>query len=156
MTPTWPSLGPPEGQSDLYFTCVFQHFMLRFFIVLRSLIWVLMGPNISPIWTPREGQRRPKSAFEIDPGTPFFGFDVGKPWKTDLGPIWPPSWGSLAPILGVFGVNLGPSWARMGPSWGHVGAVLGHLVAILGLSWPSWGHFGAIASTQPQCCGPFA
>ena len=23
MTPTWPSLGPPEGQSDLYFTILF-------------------------------------------------------------------------------------------------------------------------------------
>ena len=27
MTPTWPSLGPPEGQSDLYFTSVFELFV---------------------------------------------------------------------------------------------------------------------------------
>ena len=39
MTPTWPSLGPPEGPSDLCFTMVFffYHFMFRFFIVLRGL-----------------------------------------------------------------------------------------------------------------------
>ena len=101
-----------------------------------------MGPNIGPTWAPRGPPKRPKSAFEIDRGSPFFGFDVGKPWETDLGAIWAPSWGRWGPILGVFGANLEPSWAHLGlfgailvPSWAILGpssAPLGHLGVILG------------------------
>ena len=115
MTPTWPSLGPPEGQSDLYFTMFFEHFMFRFFIVLRGLMSphkVQLGPNISPTWAPRGPKNRPKSASQIDLGTPFFGFDVGRPWKTDLGAIWEPSWGHLGPILGASGAILGASGVK--------------------------------------------
>ena len=60
MTPTWPSLGPPEGQSDLYFTCVFELFMFRFFIVLRGVMsrhGSQHGLNMGP-------KRVPKSAHE--------------------------------------------------------------------------------------------
>ena len=84
MTPTWPSLGPPEGQSDLYFTGVFEDFMFRTLIVLSGFVsphGAQHRPNMGP-------KRAPKSAFEIGEGSPFFGFDVGKPWKTDLGAIW--------------------------------------------------------------------
>ena len=101
-----------------------------------------MGPNLSPTWAPRGPPKRPKSAFDIGLGTPLFGFDVGKPWKIDLGTIWGPSWGHLGPILGVSGANLGPSWAILGPSWGHLGAVLGHLGAIFG---PTWSFFLCVA-----------
>ena len=117
-----------------------------------------MGPNIGPIWAPRGPQHGPKSAFQIDRGSPFFGFDVGRPWQTDLGAIWDPSWGHLGPILGApganlgaLGANLGPSWVNLGPSWanlGNLGAILGHLGAILGPSWcrlgPSWGHLAPL------------
>ena len=72
-----------------------------------------MGPNMGPTWAPRGPPNRPKSAFEIDPGSPFFGFDVGKPWETDLGAIWVPSWGHLWPILG-----------HLGRLWGELGAIL--------------------------------
>ena len=59
MTPTWPSLGPPEGQSDLYFTGVFEHFMFRFFIVLRGLMsphGAQLGPNMGPKRVPKWAQ----------------------------------------------------------------------------------------------------
>ena len=95
-----------------------------------------MGPNMGPTWAPRGPPKRPKSAFEIDPGSPFFGFDVGRPWKTDLGAIWDPSWGPLGPILGASGANLGPSWANLGASWAHFGvnlAPLGHLLTMWGV-----------------------
>ena len=59
MTPTWPCLGPPEGQSDLYFTGVFEHFMFRIFIVLRSLMsphGAQHGPNMGPKRAPKSAQ----------------------------------------------------------------------------------------------------
>ena len=92
-----------------------------------------MGPNMGPTWAPRGPPKRPKTAFHFDGGSPFFGFDVGRPWETDLGAIWRPSWGPLGPILGVSGANLGPSWAILGPS----GAILAHLDPILGAPSPS-------------------
>ena len=116
--------------------------------------------------------RFPSSASQIDGGSPFFGFDVGRPWKTDLGAIWRPSWGHLGPILGASGANLGAFGANLGPSWanlGNLGAILGHLGAILVPSWaflgppgailghlgavlgPSWSHLGAIlVSRNPK------
>ena len=87
-----------------------------------------MGPNMGPTWAPRGAQKRPKSAFEIGGGSLFFGFDVGKPWETDLGPILGPSWGLLGPILGPLGAHLGPSWGL----WGTFGAILGPLGGQLG------------------------
>ena len=87
-----------------------------------------MGPNIGPTWAPRGPQKRPKSAFDIDRGSPFFGFDVGRPWKTDLGAIWGPSWGHLGPILGASGANLGAFGANLGPSWANLGASWARLV----------------------------
>jgi len=123
-----------------------------------------MGPNIGPKWDPRGPPNRPKSAFEIDLGTPFFGFDVGKPWKIDLGAIWGFSWGHLGPILGVSGAILVsswailghleailvpsgailgiwvPSWAPLGPTWGHLGPSWGHLGPLLAILGPSCGH----------------
>ena len=125
--------------------------MFRCFIVLRSLMSP-HGAQHGPTWAPRGPQKRPKSAFEIGGGSPFFGFDVGNPGKTDLGAIWGPSWGSLGPTWG----HLGPSWGHLGailghlgPSWGHLGAILGRLGAIFGPCWailghigPSWGHLG--------------
>ena len=87
-----------------------------------------MGPKMAPTWAQEGPPKRPKSTFEIEGGAPFFGFDGGKPRKTDLGAIWDPSWGPL-----------GPSLAPLGPSWGHLGAILGHLGDILG---PSWAHLG--------------
>ena len=68
-------------------------------------------------------------AFEIDRGSPFFGFDVGRPWKTDLGPIRGPSWGPLGLILGASGANLG--------------AILGHLGPFFKLAWVPWAYLGA-------------
>ena len=59
MTPTWPSLGPPEGPSDLCFTMVFEHFMFRFFIVLRGLIsphGAQHRPNMGPKRVPKWAQ----------------------------------------------------------------------------------------------------
>ena len=104
-----------------------------------------MGPNIGPTWAPRGPPNRPKSASEIDRGSPFFGFDVGKPWETDLGAILGSSWPHLVAILG-------PSWA-----------ILGHLGAILGSSWAILGHIAAPFAifpnlkTIPSCAsGPSA
>ena len=59
-------------------------------------------------------------------------------WRLVLGPSWA-SWGHLGPILAMVG---------------HLGAIVKHLGAVLGLSWgrlgaslglvePSWGHLGA-------------
>ena len=76
-----------------------------------------MSPNIGPIWSPRGGQHLPKWTFEIGAQSPFFGFNVGKLWKTDLGPFWDAFWGHLGAILG------------------HLGAILGHLGAILEAPW---------------------
>ena len=95
-----------------------------------------MGPKRASTW-PQHG---PKWAFQIGWGSPFFGFDVGTPRKTDLGPILGPTWGHLGAILG----HLGPSWAHLGPILGHLGPILGHLGPILGLSWAFLGPFGAI------------
>ena len=90
-----------------------------------------MGPNMGPTWAPRGGQKRPKILFQIDPESPFFGFDVGKPWKTDFGAIWGPSWGPLGPILGASGANLGPSWAHLGGQLGSFRAFVAHLEKML-------------------------
>ena len=87
-----------------------------------------MGPNMGPTWAPRGPQNRSKSAFQIDWGSPFFGSDVGKLWKTDVGPILGPSGGLLGPILGPLGAHLGPSWGL----WGTFGAILGPLGGQLG------------------------
>ena len=60
MTPTWPSLGPPEGPSDLCFTMVFEHFMFRIFIVLRGLIsphGAQHRPNMGPKRAPKSAQK---------------------------------------------------------------------------------------------------
>ena len=51
----------PEGQSDLYFTGVFEHFMFRFFIVLRGLMsphGAQHGPNMGPKRAPKSTQIR--------------------------------------------------------------------------------------------------
>ena len=87
-----------------------------------------MGPNMAPTWAQEGPKKQPKSASEIGRGSPFFGFDVGKPWETDLGAIWVPSWGRLGPILG-----------HLGRLWGELGAVLDHFLALWGLS---WAHLG--------------
>ena len=98
--------------------------MFRTFIVLRGLVnprRLQHRPNKGP-------KRAPKSAqitFQIDPGSPFYGFYVGRPRKIDLGPIWNPSWGHLGPISGPSWAILGSSWAILGPSWAYLG--------------PSWG-----------------
>ena len=144
MTPTWPSLGHPEGQSDLYFTMVFEHFMFLTFIVLRRVMsphGAQHGPNMAPRWP----QNRPKSAFQIDGGTACFGFDVGKPWGTGLGPSWDPSWAPLGPLLGPSWAILGHLGAILGPSWailGYLRAILVPSGAILGPSWAILGHLG--------------
>ena len=81
-----------------------------------------------------------KSVFQIDPGTPFLGFDVRKPWKTDLEPLGTPLEPLLAPSWAHLGAILGPCWAILKPSWGHLGppwAILAHLKI-------SWGHLAAI------------
>ena len=118
-------------------TCVLRVFFFNI-SCLASLsssdgLRALIGRKIGSTWAPRGGQNPPKWAFQIGPGSPFFGTDVGKPWKTDLGAIWRPSWGPLGPILGVSGVNLGPSRAILGvsgpnlePSWGRLGPARGH------------------------------
>ena len=86
-----------------------------------------MGPNLGPsTWAPIGSQNRPNWAGEVEDGSPFLGFDVGRPWKTDLGAIWDPSWD--------------PSWASMGPTWGHIGPSWGSLGAILG---PCRGQLGS-------------
>ena len=69
--------------------------------------------------------------FHFDPGTPFLGFDVRKPWKTDLEPLGTPLEPLLAPSWAHLGAILGPCWAILGPSWGHLGPPW----AILGTSW---------------------
>ena len=52
-----------------------------------------MGSDISPIWAQRKPQHLLPRAFQIDPGTHFFGFDVRTPWEIyDLGPLWGPLW----------------------------------------------------------------
>ena len=59
MTPTWPSLGPPEGPSDLCFTMVFEHFMFRSFIILRGVESPHKpqhSPNMGPKRTPKTPQ----------------------------------------------------------------------------------------------------
>ena len=70
-------------------------------------------------------------AFEIDRGSPFFGLDVGRPWKTDLGPSVDPSWGNLGPVLGHLGLSCSHLGAILGPSWAHLGPILGFPGAIL-------------------------
>ena len=100
---------------------------------------------MSPIWAPREPQNRPKSAFEMGGGSPVFGFYVGRPWKTDFGPILGPSWGHLGAILG-------PSWAilaHLGRIWDPSWAILGSSWAILG---PSWSYLGPILGFLEPCC----
>ena len=97
-------------------------------------------PNIAPTWVPRGLQNWPKSASQIGVGTPFFGFDVGKPWKTDLGAIWAPSSGRWGVILGVSGSSLESSWAHLG----LFGAILVPSSAILGASSAALGHLGVI------------
>ena len=87
-----------------------------------------MGPNMGPTWAPRGPQNRPKSAFQIDGGSPFFGFDVGRPWKTDLGAIWDP-----------LGAHLGRLWGHLGAILGQLGAILGPLGALLGQIGHIWG-----------------
>ena len=93
MAPTWPSLGPPEGQSDPYFTVFFEHFLFRSFTVLRGLMsphGAQHGPILGPSWPS---------------------------WA-----IWVPSWAPLGPTWGHLGPSwghLGPLLAMLGPSWGH-------------------------------------
>ena len=118
--------------------------MVRIFIVLRSFTNP-HGPQHGPYMGPRGPQNRPKWAGEIGEGTPFYGFDVGRPWKTDLGTIWAPSWGPLGPILGASGANLEPYWAHLGlfgtildPLGGQLGsfrALADHLEAIVCHLW---------------------
>ena len=97
----------PRGAVRPVFTMFFEHFVFRTYIVLRRVLSP-HGAQHGPKWGPREAQKRPKKLFQIDLGSPFFGFDVGRPWKTDLGAIWGPSWGPLGPILGASGAILGP------------------------------------------------
>ena len=87
-----------------------------------------LRPNTGFIWAPRGTQKRPKSALQIDGRTPFFGFHVGNPWKTNLGASCDPFSAHLGLILGHFedilvhlGAILGPSWAFLGPSWAMLG-----------------------------------
>ena len=145
MTPTWPSLGPPEGPSDLYFTMVFEYFMLRAFIVLRSLMsphGAQLGPNMGP-------KRAPKST-KIDvldwPGVSLFRLRCWKALEDRFG-------SDLGALLGPFGAHLGRLWGQLGailghlgPSWGHLGAILVPSWAILGPSSASLGHLGRFGS----------
>ena len=99
--------------------------------------------------------RRPKKVFHYNQGTLFSRSDVGKPWKTDLGPFWDTSWATLGPLLGPSWAILGPSRAilapscchfgpscnHLGPSFGRLGPLLGHLGVILG---PSSRHVGSL------------
>ena len=143
MTPTWPSLGPPEGQSDLYFTGVFEHFMFRSFIVLRGF----ESPH-KPQHEPNMDPKRTPKSTKIDvldwPGVSLFRLRCWKALEDRFG-------SDLGPLLGPFGAHLGRLWGQLGAIlgpfgalWGHLGAVLGHLGAIFSPSWPSWGHLRAI------------
>ena len=127
MTPTWPCLGPPEGQSDLYFTWLFEDFMFRFFIVLRGL---KSPPRVQH--RPHMGPKRiPKSA-------QMGGSDWGRHslfrlrcWKA-----FEDRFGSdLGPLLGGSGAEVGPLWGPLGPRWGSVGLPLGPSWAYLGGKW---------------------
>ena len=96
----------------------------------------------------------PRAASQIDRGSPFFGFDAGMPWKTDLGATWDPSWGpggsilgASGAIMGASGAILGPSWANLGPSWAILGPSWGHLGAILD---PFGGYLGAVTPLKLQ------
>ena len=158
MTPTPLPLASPEGPSDLCFTMFFVFIIFCFASFSSSEgLKALLGSNMGPTWGPWGTQNRPKWTFQIDPGSLFFGFDVGRPWKIDLGAIWKPSWGYLGPILGASGANLGPSWAILGSSWSHLGAMVGHLGAILGPSCHRraiWGHLGVILGQLGAILGP--
>ena len=120
MTPTWPSLGPPEGPSDLCFTMVFEHFMFRTFIVLRSLMsphGVQHRPNMGPKRTPKSTQIR-----------------VGD-WR-GVSLFRLRCWKALGDRFGSdLEANLGPFGVHLGRLWGELGAILGQFGALLGLSW---------------------
>ena len=120
MTPTWPSLGPPEGPSDLCFTMVFEHFMFRIFIVLRSLIsphGAQHRPNMGPKRAPKSAQK----GVSHWPGVSLFRLRCWKALEDRFG-------SDLGPLLGPFGAHLG----RL---WGQLGAILGPpLRVVSGLS----------------------
>ena len=124
----------PEGPSDLCFTMVFEHFMFRIVIVLRSLIsphGAQHRPNMGP-------KRAPKTAqigVSLWPGHSLFRLRCWKALEDRFGSDWGPSWGPSWAPLGPTWAPPGPSWAPLGPTWGH----LGHMWGSLG---PSWVHLG--------------
>ena len=124
LAPTWPSLGPSEGQSDLYFTMLFEHFMFRFFIVLRSSMSP-SGAQHRPYMGPKRGQKLLPRGWNLWGRVSLFRLPSSKAsWDrfwTRLGPVLGPSWAHL-------GLILGPSWTI----WGHLGPILGASLAILG------------------------
>ena len=77
-----------------------------------------MGPNMGSTRALRGRPKRPKTTFHIDGGSPFSGFDVGKPWETDLEAIWRPFWGHLGAILGHLWAMEGLFERSVGPSLG--------------------------------------
>ena len=83
------------------------------------------------------------------------GFDVGKPWKSDLEPLRTPLGPLLGPSWAHLGAILGRSWALLGPSWGRLAANLGHLGAILrsssGLPSTSQRETRESPKMQPRC-----
>ena len=118
--------------------------MFRIFIVLRSFISP-SGAQHRPYIGPKRAPKSTQMGVSDWPSHSLFGFDVGKPRKTDLGPFWDP----LGPLLGPswvhLGAILGQSWAILGPSraiWGHLGVILGHLGNTLGDLWHICGIFG--------------
>ena len=126
MTPTWPSLGPPEGQSDLYFTRYFEHSMFRIFIVLRRLRRA-PGAQHRPHMGPKRAPKSAQIPVSDWGGVSLFRLRCRKALEERF-------WTALGPLLGPFGAHLGPLWGLLGAILGPFGPSLGPSWALLGVS----------------------